>query len=645
MLCLILIFALVSAFSIFQLTKVTNFHRLNILHLKYVNQLDQSLFGPSITLPSKNAVIQIVHNIREQPLGCLNQINMFDRWFMNYIGTETAISLCEEDIELADAVLLKLESIQSNYLMEVDTLFFMREASEEFTRHSKEFELHITKIVDKVVQFSLWLFIPVAIILMILSLVIYHFVTSYSNSIREKNNALTKAEKENWQMAYFDSLTGLPNRNLFNERLEKAITKAKRNNEKIVVMFLDLDRFKHVNDTYGHVAGDKLIYESSLRFLSQLRESDTLARFGGDEFVILLQGLRNDEDVGKIANKIIKSVNEPFMILDNHVSVGTSIGIAIYPKDGRDAETLLKNADVAMYVSKERGKNQYCIHDETIREKAARLALIESRLKFAIQENSLSLNYQPVVDLNTMKIKGAEVLLRWNDKELGFVSPDEFIPVAEDSGQIIGIGEWVFETACEKLKEWRIQYDQDIYLSVNISGRQLKDSNFIKFIEDTLAIYKLPYNAINLEITENVFYSNDTRSVETIKLLSTMGIVLLLDDFGTGYSSLSTLTSLPFDFVKIDKSFLMHGSEKNFKTSSTIIDMAKNFNMGVIAEGVEHNSTVQFLLERKCDFAQGYLFAKPCTENEIDFLKDYSSLFEQTNNEEITSNNALRKIA
>lgn len=633
-------FVLISEISLLQLSKTNKLREVNSAQLKYISELDASLFFSREKQIYKKSIEQYLNNIHLYAKQCVELTNVFYSWYRQYVGLNHVSGACFQDKFLVQDMLQRFKHLHAETLShELKNDLF--EVATKLTKNTINIERKIGDVNRRIIRITLWWSIPSFLLLAFSLVFIYKYIIQSSKEIKLAAAALSDSERENWQMAYFDSLTGLPNRNLFNERLEKAILKAQRNNEKIVVMFLDLDRFKHVNDTYGHVAGDQLIYESSLRFSSQLRESDTIARFGGDEFVILLQGLRNEEDVGKIANKIINAINEPFLIADNNVSVGTSIGIAIYPKDGHDSETLLKNADVAMYVSKERGKNQYCIHDETIRDKAARLALIESRLKFAILESSLSLVYQPVVNLNTMRVQGAEVLLRWNDKQLGFVSPDEFIPVAEDSGQIIGIGEWVFESACEKLNEWRKQYNKDIYLSVNISGRQLKDSNFIKFIKDTLGIYKLPYNAINLEITENVFYSNDKRAVETIRELSELGMYLLLDDFGTGYSSLSTLTSLPFDFVKIDKSFLMEGSEKNFKTSSTIIDMAKNFNMGIIAEGVEHTETVKFLMERDCEYAQGYLFSKPCPEEEIDLLKDYSSLFSKKNNEEVFDEDAI----
>lgn len=413
--------------------------------------------------------------------------------------------------------------------------------------------------------------------------------------------------------AQYDILTGLPNRILLQDRLNHAIEVNERTGELFWVMFIDLDRFKNVNDSLGHIAGDELLLQVSKRLQTEIRESDTVARFGGDEFILILQGGMEENFRLNILHRIINTIATPINISGQELLITSSVGIATYPHDGKTADQLIKHADIAMYRAKELGKNNFQFFTQSMNEKAAKRLQIENLLRSAIPKEELLLYYQPKVDLNTMQTIGMEALIRWNSKELGFVSPVDFIPLAEDTDLIFPIGAWVLKTACKQACEWKKAGYGDLLMSVNVSSRQFIRSDFIETIQTTLAETGLEASQLDLEITESILMHDINLSIQTMRTLRSMGVKISIDDFGTGYSSLSYLKELPIDTLKIDKAFIddIVSSADKAPIVETIIILAKNLGLTVVAEGVESLEQVNYLVEKRCDQIQGYYFSKP----------------------------------
>jgi diguanylate cyclase (GGDEF)-like protein/PAS domain S-box-containing protein len=414
--------------------------------------------------------------------------------------------------------------------------------------------------------------------------------------------------------AYHDLLTKLPNRALLRDRLGLAITQAKRQNEMLSVMFLDLDRFKNINDSLGHMIGDELLQHVSTRLKSCLREGDTLARFGGDEFTLLLPKVSEKrEDVSAIADKITRVLKDPFHIDGHELYVSASIGIAMYPQDGSNMETLIKHADVAMYHVKGKGKNGYQFYSNDMNTPYFQNLSMDTGIHKAMQNNEFKLVYQPQINLKSGEIVGVEALLRWQSPEHGLISPSEFIPFAEESGLIVDIGNWVLRSALAELSRWRNAGLPGIRMSVNMCARQLSAANIVATIKRTLTDYDLPGNALEIEITENTIMDDMDSVVRKLKELSEIGITVAIDDFGTGYSSLSYLHRLPIQTLKIDRTFL---KESRFNKGdntiiNTIVAMAKGLQLNVVAEGVETQTQLEYLRKIECNEAQGFLFGKP----------------------------------
>ncbi len=414
--------------------------------------------------------------------------------------------------------------------------------------------------------------------------------------------------------AYHDLLTKLPNRALLRDRLGLAITQAKRQNEMLSVMFLDLDRFKNINDSLGHMIGDELLQQVSTRLKSCLREGDTLARFGGDEFTLLLPKVSEKrEDVSAIADKITRVLKDPFHIDGHELYVSASIGIAMYPQDGSNMETLIKHADVAMYHVKGKGKNGYQFYSNDMNTPYFQNLSMDTGIHKAMQNNEFKLVYQPQINLKSGEIVGVEALLRWQSPEHGLISPSEFIPFAEESGLIVDIGNWVLRSALAELSRWRNAGLPGIRMSVNMCARQLSAANIVATIKRTLTDYDLPGNALEIEITENTIMDDMDSVVRKLKELSEIGITVAIDEFGTGYSSLSYLHRLPIQTLKIDRTFL---KESRFNKGdntiiNTIVAMAKGLQLNVVAEGVETQTQLEYLRKIECNEAQGFLFGKP----------------------------------
>lgn len=427
------------------------------------------------------------------------------------------------------------------------------------------------------------------------------------------------AERRISYMASHDALTKLPNRALLDDRIQQTLAHNQRTNMQAAIIYIDLDKFKLINDTLGHDVGDELLKETAVRLVSHVRIEDTVARHGGDEFIILLTDIARPEDAGLIAQKLLDSLLRPFMIQGNELFISASIGIALFPDDGRDMETLLKNSDIAMYHAKESGRNNFQFFSSQMNELAAEKNAIINELRYAIERDQLFLCYQPVADVSSNDIIGMEVLLRWQHPQFGMVSPVKFIPLAEESGLILQIGEWVLRSACKQLQAWLAQGYEVPRLAINLSTKQFTQKSLVDTITLILAENGTAPHHIGFEITESMLVHNIDDVVKTLTQLSEMGLEISIDDFGTGYSSLSYLKRFPINKLKIDKSFVddiaTHPDDAAIVIA--IISMAHGLSMRVVCEGVETQQQLDFLRQQDCEQYQGYIFSKPLPAAEI----------------------------
>ncbi|OFZ66701.1 MAG: hypothetical protein A2V79_05515 [Betaproteobacteria bacterium RBG_16_56_24] len=427
------------------------------------------------------------------------------------------------------------------------------------------------------------------------------------------------AEERMTYLAQHDVLTGLPNRMLFHDRLQQAITYAERQRTSVALLFMDLDRFKDVNDTLGHHIGDLLLQEVTHRIRHCVRGSDTVSRQGGDEYVIMLPNLDDLGDIMQVVNKLIESIADPYELEGHTVHVTTSVGVSIYPQDGVNIETLIRNADTAMYQAKDAGRNGYRFFTQEMNNTIAKRVGLENKLRRALSRNELLLHYQPQVDLRNGQVVAAEALVRWQHPEDGLTSPAEFIRIAEESGMIVQLGEWVLNEACRQNQEWRAMGLREITMSVNLSPLQFYDRSLMETISAALARSGMPANALELEITESAMMKNSEQAIAMLNNISGLGIRISIDDFGTGYSSLSHLKKFPVDMLKIDRSFVRDLSIDSDDAAivSAVISMAKSLGLHVIAEGVETVEQLRFLEKLDCDLIQGFHFSKPLTADEF----------------------------
>lgn len=413
--------------------------------------------------------------------------------------------------------------------------------------------------------------------------------------------------------AFYDTLTNLPNRILLKERMTTELIRIKRTHTRLGVFFIDLDRFKFINDTLGHEAGDALLIAVGRRLVDTLREDDFVARLGGDEFLVLAPGLTKDEYIGKIADNLVQALQEPFNIHDQTIHISGSVGIALAPEDGSTEVELMANSEIAMYRAKEKNKGSFESFTRELSERAILRMALEHDLRSAIESQEFVVYYQPKVNTITETLVGMEALVRWNHPKRGLVPPNDFIPLAEETGLIVPIGKWVLEEACRQNKALQDEGFHPIIVSVNLSMRQFEKQDIVLIVTEALESSGLEPKWLELEITESIAMLNINNIVEVIKHLQKIGVQFSIDDFGTGYSSLSKLGSLSVDKLKIDKSFIsnMNDTENDSVIASTILSLGKNLNMQIIAEGVETQEQVAFLKENNCDEMQGYYYGKP----------------------------------
>lgn len=441
-----------------------------------------------------------------------------------------------------------------------------------------------------------------------------HYVGIFVDVTEEKSR-----EERIHHLAHYDPLTDLPNRSLFEDRLRHSLERAHRHQKQVALLFIDVDNFKNINDSFGHQVGDQFLQSVAERLTGCLRREDTVARLGGDEFAVILEDTRNAQDAVIVAQKIFKALSEPFGLQGQEVFATASMGIALYPQDADNPVDLAKSADTAMYRAKEQGKNIYQFYTAEMITQALKRLAMEASLRRALEREEFLLHYQPQVDLKTGQIIGTEALIRWQHPELGMISPAEFIPLAEETGLIVPLGQWVLRTACAQNQKWQAAGFPPLRMAVNISGRQLKEETFPEMVMQVLQETGLHPSYLELEITESILMESVDSAVERLSQLKSLGVNISIDDFGTGYSSMSYLKRFPIDKLKIDSSFVrdVPHDPDDVAINAAIIAMAHHLRLAVIAEGTATAEQLTFLREKNCDQIQGFFFSRPIPAEEF----------------------------
>lgn len=463
----------------------------------------------------------------------------------------------------------------------------------------------------------------VSVILVASGLAVWIIVNDMHKALANLRAQIVQVTASKKQLAYLsqhDALTGLPNRSMGREHIQQAIVYATRHGSRVALLFVDLDNFKAINDSLGHAAGDEFLKQVASRLSSAVRKSDIVDRHGGDEFVIGLTDIGDAEDVSHAVNKLMGSLSDPILLGDTQVSTSCSIGIAMFPDDGRDYESLLRQADIAMYQAKESGRNAYRFFDQTMHTNIQNNVMLLSNLRLALEREELALYYQPVFDLATGALVGAEALIRWLHPEKGVIAPGEFIPAAEKSGLIVDIGAWVLREACRQMAVWHKQGRRNFVLAVNLSPVQFRRGNVELVVENALKRSGLDPAYLELEITESTLVQDTESFIVSLRRLKALGVKISIDDFGTGYSNLSYLQRFAVDKLKIDQSFVKRllGGPQDRAIVTAIIQMAKSLELSTTAEGIEDDASRQILIGLGCDQGQGYFFARPMPASEFD---------------------------
>lgn len=601
-------------FGLAQVSKGGHLHQLNTRHAIYSFELHALLEQTAGQhLPAKK-LVHILEKIRFQPIECLRELGPTERLLMRVAGTLDAITLCEDDIAGADAALAALGELQQGQLTEQEVRAVLSEAAQAFIARSYAFEAPISRTGGIAVRVTFGVIVLGGLLIWLIQFSLARFVGAAMVGMDNATRALSQSEQLNKLLAQIDSVTALPNRSAYAATLQDAIEEAADQEAGFAILFLDLDGFKNVNDDLGHSAGDLVLKTTAMRLAARMRGEDTVARFGGDEFAALLKDLDDAPRVNAVCEDLIERVAEAITFEDHHIRVTTSIGVALYPHHGADAETLMKHADIAMYEAKAQGKNRCCLFDYSLQDRITDRVRTHRDLARAIEQRELHMHFQPVVDLKTLRVEGGEALVRWNHPARGNIPPGSFIPIAEESELILQLGTWVLEAACHQAAAWRVGAGHSNFrVAINVSPRQLATPGFARTVEQVLSQTGLPASALDLEITETSFIGDDETCIATLHQLAELGARLLLDDFGTGYSSLSYLHTLPFQVIKIDRS-LVDGIETGEKAQaivSSILSMSSSLGMSVIAEGVETQAALDMLIRLGCPCAQGYFFQPP----------------------------------
>jgi len=430
---------------------------------------------------------------------------------------------------------------------------------------------------------------------------------------------LKKEQEELYNLSTKDTLSGLYNRLSLFEKIEQLISRHSRDKNEFAVLFIDLDNFKNVNDLLGHDVGDKVLKEASKALLSSVRENDYVARIGGDEFVVVVEEYENNMQIVEICERVLKNLSAPIKIADDQLNISASIGIVLFPKNGTNSTDLIKNADIAMYKAKSLGKNQFYFFTEKLNKILHEKVHLQQKMKEALDNRHFELYYQPKVEIATGRIVGCEALIRWNDPDKGLIPPDKFIPLSEENGFILSIGDWVLKEGIDRIRKWENTSLKDLKVSINLSARQFHDANLYNKIKEYTS--DINHSRLDLEITESVFLENSSKNIDVISKIKEMGISFSLDDFGTGYSSLSYLKDIPIDILKIDKTFIDNFNEEVGKSFiKMIVNIGKTLGLKIVAEGVEDTKQLAYLKSIKCDMYQGYYCSKPLPVKEFEDL-------------------------
>lgn len=438
----------------------------------------------------------------------------------------------------------------------------------------------------------------------------------------EDLSALRALEDQLGALAHHDLLTGLPNRRLFEDRLEIALAQAHRYRHRVALILIDLDRFKQVNDELGRAAGDQLLKGVAERLAASVREGDSIARFAGDEFMLLLPGIHYAEDLAAISRKLVESLRRPFLVAERELQITASGGISLYPEDGEDAEALLRSADAAMYRAKERGRDNFQLFSSAMAERALERRSLEDGLRAALDRHELTLHYQPCLELATGRVAGVEALLRWLRPELGVMSPRDFMALADLTGVMLSVGPWVLETACRQAREWQRRGSRELRLMVNLSAHELQQDDLVVHVEKALAASGLGPDTLQLEVPEGYAMQDLSRTIATLRELRALGVHLAIDGFGTGFSSLAHLRQLPVDTLKIDLSFVRGATTDADDVSvvTAVIAVAHSLGLRVVAQGIESEAQVTLLRSLRCDYVQGFLWSPPVPPEECERL-------------------------